>query len=278
MVEIQKANALPQFETDNFILVGPAGGGKSTLSGTLPGKTLVVATDVSARAAYRKFRTDHIDIVEFMPEEKDLTPYTIKDMATRPLPAAGQHKEKGDTFLEIGKFLNSLSKEGKLPGEYRNIVTDSITTLQEFAIDSVMAKEGRAGQIPQMNDYMSQMRLINKYFDTLCRLPINVVFLLHDEMVQDETTKKILYSLMLTGKSKARLPNKVNHLIRCSAKSSIKGTSYFIQTSPDSYSESIRTSYEGLNPKHDVTIEDFSKPWEYGLGKIIQEQKKLWTK
>jgi len=271
-LKIVQANSLPKFENDNYILVGPAGGGKSSLAATLPGKTLVLAFDVSARPAYQKFGSDHVDIIEIMPEQQDLTPYTTKDMTNPPPPAQGQKRETGRVFLDAGAFLSKLVNDGVVPGVYRNIVTDTVTTLQGHALDSVMAKDNRAAHVPTMTDYTAAARLVESWFDNICRLPMNAIFLIHDEMVQDEVTKRISYQPLLTGKSGKRCITKVNHLMRCTRMTERTGVKCYLQTAPDNYSEQIRTSFVGLEPKEDVTITDFSRPQDFGLGAIIKKQ------
>jgi hypothetical protein len=278
-LKIVSAKELPKFQNDNFILVGPAGGGKSTLVGTMPGRTLVLAFDVSARGAYQKFSSGGIDLIEVLPEQQDLTPYTTKDMKAvadgkMVVPSQGQKRETGRVFLDIGAFLNKLVADGIIPGVYKNIVTDTITSLQGHTLDAVMAKDGRAAHNPNMNDYTAAGRLIESWFDQITRLPMNCFFLVHDEPDKDEITKRIMYRPLLTGKSGQRCITKVNHLMRCTALSNKDGVAYTLQTAPDVYSEAIRTSFAGLPPKMDVTIKDFSKPQEYGLGAIIKSQSK----
>jgi len=276
-LKIVSAAELPKFQNDNFILVGPPGGGKSTLVGTMPGRTLVLAFDVSARAAYQKFGSGGIDIVEILPEQQDLTPYTTKDMklvadGKMVAPNPGQKRETGRVFLDIGAFVNKLVNDGTLPGIYQNLVTDTVTSLQGHALDAVMAKDGRAAHNPGVNDYTAAARLVESWFDQLTRLPMNTFFLVHDEPDKDEVTKRIMYRPLLTGRSGQRCINRVSHLMRCTALSNKDGVAYTLQTAPDVYSEAIRTSFIGLPPKMDVTIKDFSKPQEYGLGAIIKRQ------
>jgi hypothetical protein len=276
-LKIVNAAELPKFQNDNFILLGPPGGGKSTLVGTMPGRTLVLAFDVSARGAYQKFRSGGIDLIEILPEQQDLTPYTTKDMikvkeGKMVPPNPGQKKETGRVFPDICAFINKLVNDGEIPGVYQNIVTDTVTSLQGHAIDAVMAKDGRAAHNPNMNDYTAAARLVESWFDQITRLSMNAFFLVHDEPDKDEITKRIMYRPLLTGKSGQRCITKVNHLMRCTALSNKDGVAYTLQTAPDVYSEAIRTSFVGLPPKMDVTIKDFSKPQEYGLGAIIKRQ------
>ena len=282
MAKIQNAKALPEFEWDNYILAGPAGGGKSTLAATLPGKTLVKCFDISGFAAYAKAAryTNHIDIQTYIVQKRDLTPYTTADnkKGAAAYNTPGLTKETGDLYFEFARDITNEVKNGDLPGEYANLIIDSGTTLQMLVMDAILAKEGRPGQVPIISDYGTQMNLFGKICDQIFALPMNAVLLLHDEFVQDTETSRFQYQLMLTGKMKGRIPTKVSHLIRCTAEGNINtGTTYYIQTVPDRYSESIRTSFNSLSPKHDVTIKDFSKIQSYGLGAIIAAQKESLT-
>ncbi len=279
MAKIQSAQTLPRFEHDNYMLVGPAGGGKSTLACTLPGKTLVYCFDESGASAYQKAsrHTGHVDIMSYIGAKKDLTPYSTKDLkkGANPQPAQGMNREDDQTYFEFAKDITRMVNEGEIVHNYQNCIIDSGTTLQSLVMAAILSKEGRAGQVPQLSDYGTQMNIFEKISAQVFSLPANVVLILHDEFVQDKETSKFQYQLILTGKMKGRLPNKVNHLIRCTAEGNRdKGTRYFIQTVPDRYSEGIRTSFEGLPFKHDVTIENFSKIQSYGLGRIITEAKR----
>lgn len=275
MKTIQCAD-IPPHTTDKFFLVGPPGGGKSGLAGTLPGKTLAICFDPSARTTYARFQaTNHITIAEYIKETQDLTPYTMKDMKARPALNPGQVKETAATFTEFGKDLNEARKSGFLPGEFNNLIIDSCTTLQDLIMQAVLVKNGRSSEIPGIDDWQSQKSNFLKVIDACVALPMNVVFIFHDELVKDETTGRIIFNPILTGNLKARVPNRMGHLLRCTAKrDKDKKTRYYIQTTPDRYVEGIRTAFDNLDPDHDVTIEDFSKPFDYGLGKIIKEQKR----
>lgn len=279
-MQTTKCGDIEPFATDNFILVGPPGGGKSGLAATLPGKTLAICFDVSARTTYQLFKhTNHIELVEYLPGEKDLTPYTMKDMASRPQLSPGQIKESGDMFIKFAQEFNQARRDGFIPGEFQNLIVDSTTTLQDLALNAVMAKNGRAGEVPGIDDYESAKKLISKTFDAAIQLPLNVVFLVHDEIVQVRNTKgevtAVIRQPLLVGNLKTRLPAKMGHLLRCTAKRGTKNdTRFMLQTKPNAMYDAIRTSFQNLQPDHDVTIEDFSKPFDYGLGKIIKEQKR----
>ena len=278
MQTIQCADIKP-FETDNFILVGPPGGGKSALAGTMPGKTIAICFDVSARATYQLFsRTNHITIVEYLKGKRDLTPYTTKDMKTRPALAPGQTKETAKAFLRFGEELNKAVLDGFIPGEFQNILIDSTTSLQELALTAVMEKKGRAGEVPGISDYENAKQLVIKVFDSVTELEMNSIFIIHDEVIvkydSQGQVSNVIRQPVLIGNLKSRLPTKMNHLFRCTAQREPNNTTkYLLQTKPNAHYNSIRTSFQGLSADHDVTIGDFSRPFDYGLAKIIKEQK-----
>jgi len=43
-----------------------------------------------------------------------------------------------------------------------------------------------------------------------------------------------------------------------------------VQTRPDRTNPAIRTTFKGLDMFHDVTIKDWDKPQDYGLGKLLK--------
>ncbi len=273
-MEIKNAGDTTTPTYHKIMVVGQAGGGKSKLATTLPGKTFAWVFDPSAESAYAG--CPWVDYSKYSLDLLDLTPYSltkatnerIQKVATVAPPKA---------YLEYAKDFNQAWSD-KLYDSYDNIVLDSYTTFQDAAMDAVMFNNGRFGKVPQQDDYPAQMALAMRNLRSLCSLEKNIYIIFHDTMEQDATTKKMLFIPLITGKNKTRIPNLFNHLIRCSAEQEKNlqtgkmESVYKIQTAPDRYVPGIRTAFTGLDPMHDVTIRDFSKAQEYGLGKIIKEQ------
>lgn len=274
-MKIQNAGDLTAPTHHKFMVVGQAGSGKSKLVTTLPGKTFVWAFDPSAESAYSG--CSWIDYSSYSLDLLDLTPYSLSKSVNERLATIGK-PEPPKAYLEYAKDFNE-AWASRLYDKYDNVVLDSATTFQDIAMDAVMFNNGRFGKVPQQDDYPAQMALTMRNFRSLCSLSKNIYIIFHDTLEQDDSTKKMLYIPLIVGKNKARVPNLFNHLIRCTAEQERNKatnqleTVYKIQTSPDRYCPGIRTAFQGLDPMHDVTIGDFSRAQEYGLGKIMKEQK-----
>lgn len=267
-----QASTISRVNGEKFWLQGPAGCGKSTQIITLPGRTLVWCFGTAQTAAYRGYENIDVQTYDTDVGARDFTPYSLSKNASGEKTAKVTRPEAFKEFRTDFK----LAWESNGLDPYANIVFDPVTLLSEMVMDEVLHINGRYGKTPQQDDWQPQMKAIQDLFRAACSLPMNVFFILHDEYIQDGDTKKMMNVPMLTGKLKGKLPTLFNHLLHFNADQSRNSqtqkmeTRYFMQTSPDRYTPSVRTSFRGLESVEDVTVEDFSKPQEYGLGKIIK--------
>ncbi len=272
MPDIQNASDLTKLTADKFIIQGPSGSGKSTIAATLPGKTLVLLLDPAGRSAYEGH--PHIDVIVYEIQMLDITPYSLtKAVRQGQVADPVTHGKEPETYMRFGRDWEELWNTGKFM-EYDNVVVDSITTLSALAMDYVQAKNNRYGQPPQIDDYTPQMIGITKVFRVGTMLPMRVVFIMHEEMVQDGLTQKIVNQPLVTGKLKSQLPILVNHHLRCEAVAdpTTKKTKFLLQVRPDRYTPAIKSSFKGLDERIDVTITDFKNVQTQGLGKVLKEQ------
>ncbi len=275
-MEISNAGKIEGLLYHRIMLVGQGGGGKSKLATTMPGRTFVYAFDPSALTAYEG--CDWIDYRAYQPDLPDLTPYSLSKKENESIQRIGTPAPPR-VYTDYAKDYNEMWNKS-LYDPYDNVIMDSYTTFEAACMDAVMFNNGRYGKVPQQDDYPAAMALVIRNLRGLCGLPKNVIIIFHDYLVEDETTKKVLYSPMMIGKktNKPRIPSYFNHLFRCSAdqvrnKEQKLETQFLLQTTPSREVAGIRTAFQGLDPMHDVTIGDFSKAQEYGLGKILKEQK-----
>ena len=142
-------------------------------------------------------------------------------------------------------------------GFFNNIgtfVLDSITTWSSAAMYAVLAKSGRAAGIPQQNDYLPQMTMIENAVKVICSLPCDVVLTAHQKADKDEVTGKITATPLLTGKLTQRVPLLFNEIYHLVTKESSKGTDFLAQTQGCStYMARTRLGRRG-------TFEKFEKP------------------
>lgn len=119
----------------------------------------------------------------------------------------------GEFFSHIGTF-----------------VLDSATTWSSAAMYAVLKRAGRTAGVPQQNDYLPQMTMIENAVKVICSLPCDVVLTAHQKADKDEVTGKISAAPLLTGKLTQRIPLLFNEIYHLGAKETSKGTSYHAQT------------------------------------------------
>ncbi len=270
-LKIQKASEIQTGVEDNFMVVGPPGSGKTKLAGTLPGKTLVSAFDPSAKAGYAGL--SHVDLIEYPVDTMEMSVTVKRAEGKKSLTTGASSPMAYANFAS--DFIEIINKG--IFAEYDNWIIDTTTTFEAIALDAVMYKNGTFGHVPKLDDYPPAMQLTTKLVRALTPLPIRIVLLMHDELVQDETTKRMENQMLMTGKLKRKLPVLFNHLLRTEVSTTGTGekleTQYNLVTKSNPQNPYIRTSFKNLPARIDVTIGNFSKPQEYGLGKIIKEQK-----
>ena len=116
-------------------------------------------------------------------------------------------------------------------------VLDSATTWASAALNVVLAKSGRPGGVPQQNDWYPQMVLMEKGLRRIMTLPCDIVFICHDDVVEDKILGSISRSPMMTGKLKKRIPLLFSEVYYAQARRTSKGTEYVWQMQRDAQNE-----------------------------------------
>lgn len=201
-----------KLESVKAIVYGDAGTGKTTLMGTCrapilihsfdPGGTRVLANEIAKGRVFVDSRFE-------LEQSKKPTAYSLWESAYEDL------KRKG-VFTKLGTF-----------------VIDSITSMSEACMDAVIAKQGRAGQVPQLQDYMLLGNTLRDVLKDLSDLPCDVFVLGHAETEKDEITGRTNTSLMITGKMKTKFPIIFDELWVTQSKSDGKKVEYTILTAND---------------------------------------------
>lgn len=142
-------------------------------------------------------------------------------------------------------------------GFFNNIATyvlDSSTTWSSAAMYAVLKRAGRTAGVPQQNDYLPQMTMLENAVKVLCSLPCDVILTAHQKADKDEITGKISATPLLTGKLTQRIPLLFNEIYHMVAKETSKGTEYRVQTQACStYMARTRMGRRG-------TFEKFEEP------------------
>lgn len=129
-------------------------------------------------------------------------------------------------------------------------VLDSATTWGQAAMNVVLKKAGRAAGVPQQNDYLPQMTMMENALKVILSLPCDVVFTAHEKADKDDVTGKIMCAPLLTGKLTQRIPLLFNEIYHLSAKETSKETKFLAQTQGCStYMARTRLGRRGLFEK-----------------------------
>lgn len=261
------ANAKDARQTSarKFLLLGDTGGGKTTQILTFPGRKFAYLFDPNAILS---LQGHDLEYEEFMPDRLNLSVRSLS-------------KDKGDKttsfsntlYVEWEKDFNDRIKGGYF-ADIDLIAFDSATTLLDLIMDRVLTINGRAGSWPQQDDYGPQMLAFQNVCRQLTALGKTVVMTGHMETRQDELTKRIFRTPMMTGRLKTKVPLLFSDIFICEATNDGRGNvSHTIQTVPDRMTTTVRTTIKGLNPHEDVSIDWTKDPVGQGIGGLAMREK-----
>lgn len=248
-----------------FLLVGSTGGGKTTQIATLPGRTFAYLFDPSALSTLRGF---DVEYETFFPEKVNLNIQSLskgkKDTALGKEDASEVYREWEEDF------------EKKLASNYfdafDNIAFDSFTTFSDIVMDRILYINGRPGHFPQQDDWTAQMASITNVVRTLVGMNKVLLFTAHDEFKQDEASKRMQNTLMLTGRLKVKLPLLFSEIYHMDSNCTAEKINYTAQTRADRMNPTIRCTVRDMPMFADMTINDWTRPTHYGLGKILRDK------
>lgn len=249
-----------------ILVLGDTGSGKTTQFLTLPGKKFIYLFDPNAILS---LQGHDVDYEEFMPDRLNLS---VKSLS------AGKGGDKttnhqNTMYMEWEKDFDQKLKDGFFD-DYDAIGFDSATTFLDLVMDRILTINGRGGTWPQQDDYGPQMVTFSNVVRTLTSLGKTVYMTGHLEVKQAEGTARMLRQPMMTGKLRTKIPLLFSDIFVTETANDGKGNmTHTLQTVPDKMTTTVRTSFKGLNPSEDVTL-DFTKPLEgQGLGLLLKLEK-----
>jgi hypothetical protein len=249
-----------------FLILGDTGSGKTTQFLTLPGKKFCYLFDSNALLS---LRGHDVEYEEFLPDQLNLNVHSLsKDKGGDKVTA-----HKSDLYMQWQKDFEDKMASGFFDS-YDVIGMDSFTTLLDLIMDRILTINGRPGQWPQQDDYGPQMMTFTNICRTLTSLGKTIYATGHLELKQDELSKKIYRSPMMTGRLKAKIPLLFSDIFIADTETDGKGgTSYRLQTVKDRITTAVRTSIRGLEAFEDVTL-DWERPLDnQGLGRLLMLEK-----
>lgn len=260
-----------QESPSRFLMMGGTGSGKTTQFLTLPGKKFLYIFDPNALASIEGY---DVDYEEFAADITDV------DIAIKTLKGDGpkdtsSRKISPQTYINWEKHFESKWDSGFFDS-YSWIGFDSFTLFLELVMDRILFLNQRTGKQPEQADWAAQVNTVGNVFRVFSsRKRTGIYCTAHLDERQDELTKRIFFRPMMTGRLRIRVPLLFNNVLVCHADETPKGPEWYVQTRPDKLYPTVRTSLKGLEFYQDVTIKDFSKPTEYGLGALLKKAGKL---
>ena len=258
-----------------LLVVGPVGGGKTQQIATLPGRKFVYIFEPNALPTLRGF---DIEYEPFLITKDELDPMLKgfnKDSKDDKLPLkAGQKAPEPVQMLKWVDHFNAHHDKGFF-NDFDWLCFDSLTMFKEILMDRQMFLNKRFGAIEDRADYRIAGSKIVEIFQMLAALPINVYCTGHLNTYEDEKTKRVLTQIDTPGSSRRGLPMLFSNIWEARATTDTE-QKYVILTRPEPRGfQDIRTTIRGLNPIEDVTIKDFSKPENFGIGALLKKHKAL---
>jgi len=247
-----------------IIVVGQGGAGKTAQILTLPGRTFAYLFDP---AALSTLRGHDIDYELFVPGKVRLSAQALAEKAKKD-PTLGT-EDASNTYREWEQDYEDKTKAGYWDN-FDNIAFDSFTTFSDIVMDRVLFLNGRAGHFPQQDDWTAQMQTVMNVVRTFSSMNKLLFFTAHDEFKQDETTSRMQNIIILTGKLRTKVPLMFSDIWHLEHQADAKGSKYVAQTRPDRMNPSIRCSVRGLGMYEDITITNWDKPQESGIGNILR--------
>ncbi len=252
-----------------FLLVGGPGSGKSAQALTLPGKTFAYLFDPSALSTLRK---GEMEYEMFVPEVVSMSVKLLKKGQGDPTkqPKNKDLVKASDVYtLWENDFQNRI--DTGYFADVDNILFDSLTTFSDIVMDRILHLNNRDGRWPQQDDWTAQISTIRNVFRTLTgQTHMILVATAHDNFKQDEVTSRMMNQIMVTGQLRVKLPLLFSEILHTECVSTAKEVKYTVQTRPDRMNPSVRCSFDNLEMFEDVTIPDFSRAKNYGIGRLLK--------
>lgn len=258
----------------NILLIGQSGSGKTTQFWTLPGRGFIYIFDPNAIASiegldvdYERFSPDLLDINVHPLSNKKEADRTIRP----PEPITyNRWEEHFEEALETGFF-----------DQYDWVGMDSFTTFSDCVMDRVQYLNSRLGKQPEQDDWAAQMATIHNVFRSMSALDKLFVATAHDELRQEGGgNQRMKYQPVMTGRLRTRIPLLFSNILRCECDSDASSTAFVFHLANDNMHQYVRVAKairdalrddDGtVPPEVDVTIDDFSNPTRYGLGRILE--------
>lgn len=209
-MELKKAKDIEKLGKIDILVYGGSGTGKTHFAGTFNKAGEVFFFDFDG--GMRTLRGwDNISFI------------TITETLPRPT-----------GWSEFSRLLPQVEKD-VIEGKYNTVVIDSLTTLGDAALNSVMHQNNKVGQQPTFPEWGEQMRRIKMTVDRVLTWRCNVILTAHEEFNKDEVTGKVWCLPMVTGKLSNRIGINFDEVYHLSVEGTKDKTEYSMLTRADRY-------------------------------------------
>lgn len=255
-------------DDERFLAVGSTGAGKTAGFLTLSGKKFIYMFDPSGLST---LRGQDVDYELFTPDILNMNAVTLKS-------GVGDRYGKPPeprTYVEFEEhFENALKTD--FFNQYDVIGFDSMTTFQDLVMDRIMYLNGRYGKWPEQADWTATMNTIVNVMRTLTSIRGKTVYVTaHIEFKQEGDSGKMQNILQFIGRLRNKLPLLFSNIWQFYAdRDKNNNIRFMVQTQPDRYSPYLRSTIKGLSSAEDMTVEDWSKPQEYGIASLLRKANK----
>ncbi len=258
-------------QSEKIFMIGQLGGGKTTQILTLPRPAFIYLFDP---AGYNAIKGHDIEYEEYLPHKLNIT--------VKPIPKGGglvEKKLEGESRLKAQAyaqwerhFMESL--DDGFFDKFKTIGFDSVTTFADIAMDDILAREGLLSYPPELGHYNVLKVQVSRTLRALCALEKTLLVTGHTMYKQNDTAMKMMNEILITGDLQVRVPILFSSVLRADYEVGPDQKKKFtVQSIKDKYNENLKSNIPGISGIQDVTIKDFNKPEEYGLGALIKKGK-----
>lgn len=207
----------PVADKINLLALGDFGTGKSTLLSTLPKPIHVMSFDPGGmRGAFLKPLIDSGQLlVERFEDEDNKSPTQF-----------ARFEARMDVLASGGWFSSGVIKSFGI---------DSFTTMSDACMNFVLKKGGRAGQVPQLQDYMLQQMLLQQVVKKCTSLPVHFMLTAHLKNDKDEVSGRILNGINTSKGLEKKIPLLFDEIYVTLVENDPKGSKYVILTGSEGF-------------------------------------------
>jgi len=173
------------------LLIGEAGGGKTTAAATMPGKTLFLDWDNGGEVLYG---LPNIEIIQY----KDPEPF-----------------KRWMQNVQVMKELRTEITKGTLP--YDTVVGDSLSMLYEMAMGYALMTDSTRGPggSEVSNHYRVEKREARAVWEYFLHAPINFIGTVHEYHDKDEFLNRIFYFPTVRGQDAPLIVRRFREVYQC---------------------------------------------------------------